>query len=112
MLVTFAISFVVGLVLLVLAMVGLDAVGAPTWVVVLPWLVPTAGVLAWTLWRPRPTDRHDDDHGWVDYATTRVLVGEHEPRSAPMRAVLGVVFGGPIGWMFLVGLALELTGVF
>lgn len=108
---TFASTFAFGLALLALAMVGLDALGAPGWLVVLPWLVPTVAVLGWSLVRPRAADRHDDDHGWVDYVSTRVLVGEERLRPTPQRVLTAVVAGGPIGWVFLLGLVAELAGV-
>lgn len=92
-------------------MIALDAVGAPGWLVALPWLVPTGAVLGWVLVRPRAADRHDDDHGWVDYVSTRVLVGEGRPRPTPLRVLIAVVAGGPIGWTFLLGLVAELTGL-
>jgi hypothetical protein len=104
----------VGLVLLALAMQLLEWLGAPGWIVVLPWLVPTAGTLGWNVLRPSPavlTD--DDDDSWIGYSLRCALAGPAErPHPAPLRAVAAVLLGAPIVWAFVVFGLLQLTGVF
>ena len=80
-------------------MVVLAWIGAPTWLVVTPWLVPTIAAIGWALGRPRPavaTD--DDDDSWVGFAIQYVIVGEDEPRPAPLRAIAALLFGAPVMW--------------
>jgi hypothetical protein len=91
----------------------LDRLGAPTLVAVLPWLVPTAGAVGWTLLHPTAavaTD--DDDDSWAGYALRYVLVGEDTPRGAPARLVAAVVFGAPVVWALTASGLLTVTGVF
>ena len=96
---TFLLMAGTGAVLLGGVMVVLAWIGAPTWLVVAPWLVPTIVAVGWALGRPRPavaTD--DDDDSWAGFAIQYVIVGEDEPRPAPARAVAALVFGAPVIW--------------
>lgn len=111
--VTFAVLVAVGLGVMLLVMLGLDRLGAPGWVVALPWIVPTAAAMIWSMGRPAPavlTD--DDDDSWIGYAIRLVMVGDGEPRARPARAVAAAVFGAPVGWAFVVFGLLELIGIF
>lgn len=92
---------------------GLRWFGAPTWVVIAPWVVPTAAVLIWSLLRPQPavaTD--DDDDGWTTYSLLFVLVGEESVRPAPVRMIAAAIFGAPVIWSLLVFGLSTLVGVF
>lgn len=81
----------------------LDALGAPTWVVALAWVVPTAAVVGWVLTRPRPAIATDsDDDSWIAYSIQWVLVGDVTPRSAAARFLAAVVFGAPVAWSLVV----------
>jgi hypothetical protein len=109
---TFAVIVVVGAVPMAVAMWVLAALGAPTWVASLPWVLPGAGALAWTLRRPAPavaTD--DDDDSWPGYAIRWAMVGEDEPRPTAVRAVAATLFGAPIVWAIGVSLLGVLVGL-
>lgn len=109
---TFAIVVGVGLALVVAITSALDSLGAGPLLVVMPWLAPTVAVVVWTLVRPsvaRVTD--DDDDTWFGYAIRWVLVGEDEPRSASVRLVAALLFGGPVGWSLLVVALLTVLGL-
>ena len=98
-LLTFVVIAGTGTVLLGGVMVLLAWIGAPTWLVVTPWLVPTVVAIGWALGRPRPavaTD--DDDDSWTAFAIQYVVVGEDEPRRAPARAFAALLFGAPVMW--------------
>ncbi|MDJ0771264.1 MAG: hypothetical protein QNJ12_20920 [Ilumatobacter sp.] len=109
---TFVVIAAAGTALMALAMWPLGAAGAPGWLVLSPWWVPTLGTLAWTLRTPAPaiaTD--DDDDSWAGYAIRFVLVGADEPRPAAIRVIAAVIVGAPVCWA-LVGLAvLSIAGV-
>ncbi len=110
---TFALIVVLGLAVATLASVGLRALDAPAWVVALPWILPILGTVVWTLRGPRPALlSDDDDESWSGYAIRSVMVGADEPRSVGSRALMGLVFGAPIVWSFIILTALELTGLF
>ncbi len=112
-LVTFALIVAAGLVIMVLVMVGIDRLGAPGWVVALPWIAPTAGMLAWALARPGPAVlSDDDDDSWTGFSIRSVMVGRDEARPRTLRVITGVLFGAPIVWSFVVLGIAELTGVF
>jgi hypothetical protein len=109
--VTFVLILVVGLSIMALVMVGLDRLGAPGWVVALPWIAPTVAVLAWSLGRPGPavlTD--DDDDTWTGFAIRSVMVGREQARPRPLRVVTAVLFGAPIIWSFIVFGIADLVG--
>lgn len=111
--VTFAVVVMIGLVLMLLPMAGLRAAGAPDWLVALPWVIPTAGAVVWSVARPTParlTD--DDDDSWVGYSIRLMLVGSEEPRTRPARVVTTLLFGAPVVWSLVVFGLLELFGVF
>lgn len=100
---TFALIVVIGGLLLGGAMWLLDRAGSPTWFTLLPWLVPTAVVLVWTVTRPQaaiPTDSDEDT--WPGYAIRFGLFGDGEPRPLAARLVIGVLFGAPVAWSILV----------
>lgn len=89
-----------------------DAVGAPGWLVLLPWWLPTLGTVAWTLRRPAAAIAgDDDDDSWAIYAIRFVLVGADEPRPAPIRVIAAVLVGAPVCWALLLFGVLTLTGV-
>lgn len=91
---------------------ALDWLGAPGWVVALPWLAPTAGAALWALGRPTPailTD--DDDDSWVGYSIRLVMIGSQEPRPRTVRAVLAVLFGAPVVAALTLFFLIELTGL-
>ena len=105
------------IVLLGLAIVGavtfvLRVLDAPDWVVALPWLLPIAGTVIWTLRSPTPAVlSDDDDESWSGYAIRWVLVGPDEPRPVAPRLIAAVLLGAPIVWSFVVLTAFELSGV-
>ena len=97
----------------ILVSVGLRALGAPTWVVALPWLLPIVGMLIWTVRSPAPAVlSDDDDESWSGYAIRSIMVGAVERRPAPVRVLAALLFGAPVVWSFVVLTALELTGIF
>lgn len=107
---TFALTLLLGTVLMTGAMWLLSIVGAPAWLVAMPWWLPTLAAIVWTIIRPSvAVVSDDDDESWGGYANRYVLVGEHEPRAAPVRVVTALLFGAPIGWALLVFAALTLT---
>lgn len=110
---TFALIVATGAVLLSGIVWVLDRLGAPDWLGISLWVLPTAAVLVWALVRPRPavaTD--DDDDGWTTYSIQYVLVGENEPRRSPLRAIAAVLFGAPVVWSLLVFGLSTLVGLF
>ncbi len=112
-LVTFALIAGTGFVIMVLVMVGLDRLGAPDWVVALPWIVPTAGMLAWALGHPGPAVLSDvDDDCWTGFSIRTVMVGRNEARPRPLRVITAVLFGAPVVWSSVVFGIAELLGVF
>lgn len=87
-------------------------IGAPEWLRVAMWLVPTIGVVGWALLRPRPAVATDDDDAWTTYSIQYVIVGEDRPRPAPLRLIAATVFGAPVLWsLFVFGLS-TLVGLF
>ena len=110
---TFALIVATGALLLGAVVGLLRWLGAPTWLGFSLWVLPTAAVLGWALLRPRPavaTD--DDDGGWTTYSIQYVLVGEDQPRPAPLRAIAAALFGAPVMWsLFVFGLT-TLVGLF
>ena len=97
--ITFAVIAGTGAVLLGGVIVVLAWIGAPAWLVVLPWAVPTVFAVAWSVLRPRPavaTD--DDDDSWAGYAIQHVIIGEDETRPTPVRMIAALVFGAPVMW--------------
>lgn len=96
--VTFATVVVVGVVPLAFTVWLLARLDAPGWLVLAPWWLPTLGLLAWTLIRPRPAVAANDEQAWVTYAVCSVLFGADETRPAPARVIIAVVFGGPTVW--------------
>lgn len=97
--VTFLVIAGTGAVLLGGVMILLAWVGAPPWLVVAPWVVPTLVAIGWAVVRPRPaiaTD--DDDDSWVGYAIQHVIIGEDEPRPAPLRLLAALLSGAPVMW--------------
>ncbi len=111
-LVTFAVVMVPGLALMVGAIWVLGQLGAPTWVAILPWLLPTAGVVTWALVRPSVAEATDDDEQtWAGFAIRYVIVGETDPRPTAARLAAATVFGGPIGWSVAVVGTLAIAGL-
>jgi hypothetical protein len=111
--ITFAVIAAAGTLLMWGMIWLLDRLGAPGWVVALPWVAPTVGALAWTLLRPTPavaTD--DDDDSWVGYALRYVMAGEDTPRAAPARVVAAIVLGAPVVWALGMFWLLTLAGLF
>lgn len=103
---------VFGLALMGGAMWVLDRLGAPSWAVFLPWLVPTVVVVAWTVSRPEaavPTDSDEDT--WPGYAIRFGLFGDTEPRSAGARVATAIVVGAPVAWSILVIGTLAVVGL-
>lgn len=90
----------------------LGRLDAPGWVLASAWALPTAGAVAWTTIRPSVSGlTDDDDDSWLGYSIRWVLVGEIEPRPAPVRVIVAILFGAPVGWaLLLIGL-LTLTGI-
>jgi hypothetical protein len=103
----------IGAALMALTMWPLSAIGAPGWVVLLPWWLPTLGVMVWTLRGPAPaiaTD--DDDDSWAIYAIRYVLVGADTPRPTPVRLIAAVLVGAPVCWALLLLGILTVAGLF
>ncbi|MDW3213416.1 MAG: hypothetical protein R8G01_05420 [Ilumatobacteraceae bacterium] len=110
---TFALVVVTGAVILGGLMWLLSWLGAPSWVVIAPWAVPTAATILWAIFTPVPaavTD--DDDDAWTTYSIQYVLVGEDHPRSGPARVITSTLFGAPILWSLLVFGLSTLVGLF
>ena len=110
---TFTIVVATGAVVLGGLLWLLTWLGAPTWLAITPWLVPTLATILWTVVRPVPaavTD--DDDDGWTTFSIQYVLVGEEEPRPAPLRIVAATLFGAPVIWSLLVFGLSTLVGLF
>jgi hypothetical protein len=102
-LITFAVVVVTGGVILGAILWLLAWLGAPTWLAIAPWLVPTAATVVWALARPAPAVvSDDDDDAWTTYSIQYVLVGEHTPRPRPARLVAATLFGAPVIWSLLV----------
>jgi hypothetical protein len=110
---TFLVIVAAGWALLLGAVWLLDRLGAPRWMALMPWWLPTIGAVVWTVSRPTPavvTD--DDDDSWSAYAIRWVLVGENTPRPTPVRVIAAIVFGAPAVWAILLSLLGALTGLF
>lgn len=109
---TFVVVVIVGAIPAVVTIGLLRRLGAPDWLASTMWLVPTAIVLVWSLWRPGPAIATDDDDAtWVGYAVRYVLVGADERRPAPVRAVAAALFGAPVGWAYAMFFLLQLSGL-
>lgn len=109
---TFSVVAGVGLAVLLGMTSVLSWLGSPTWLIITPWLVPTAGALAWGLIRPTPaiaTD--DDDDSWIGFALRYVMIGEDEPRSIPLRMAAAVLLGAPVAWALGVFGVLSILGI-
>ena len=110
--VTVAIIVLLGLAIVGAVTLGLRALDAPGWVVAMPWLLPIAGTVTWTLVSPTAAVlSDDDDDSWTGYAIRWVLVGPDEPRSVPTRLIAAVLLGAPIVWSFVVLTVVELSGI-
>ncbi len=103
---------VVGAAIMFLVILLLDRFGAPGWLTIMPWWLPTIAALAWTLRRPAPAVvSNDDDDSWAGYVIRYVLVGEGEQRETPLRAIAAAVFGAPVAWSLVVFGVLVLIGL-
>ena len=112
-LVTFAIVVATGALVLGALLWLLTWLGAPTWLAIAPWLLPTVVTVIWTVVRPVPavaTD--DDDDGWTTFSIQYVLIGEDEPRQALLRIVAATLFGAPVIWSLLVFGLSTLVGLY
>lgn len=93
----FAAVVAVGAAIMLAVIRLLEWLGAPGWLVLLPWWLPAVGVIVWTMLRPGPAIlSDDDDDSWVVYVIRYVLVGEDEPRAAPVRGIAAAAFGAPV----------------
>lgn len=111
--VTFLLIAAVGFVVMIALMMGLDAIGAPRWLVTAPWWMPTLGMLVWTVFRPSPAIvSDDDDDSWVGYSMRLVLYGADVPQALPIRLVAALLLGALVVWAFVVFTILELFGIF
>ena len=111
--VSVAVVAVLGVGVMWACMTLLRWLNAPSWVVLLPWLVPTAGALVWTLVRPAVADvTDDDDDSWLGYSIRWAMVGESEPRPAPLRILAAIVIGAPVVWAVTMSGLLTLIGLF
>lgn len=111
--ITFLLVASIGFAVMLGLVVGLRWVGAPTWILLLPWLLPTVGAVVWTVVRPVPAVVTDeDDDSWIGYSMRLVLFGADRAQAFPVRIVAAVLFGAPIVWAFFVLTLLELLGVF
>jgi hypothetical protein len=87
--------------------------GAPSWVALMPWLLPTAGAVVWTLAAGRAAEvTDDDDDSWIGYSLRWALVGELQPRPVPARVLAALVLGAPIVWAVMLSGVLTLIGLF
>lgn len=110
-LVTFAVLFVAGSIAMALVMLLLSVADAPGWLLTAPWWLPTLGVMAWTIARPRPAVATNDDEAWVTFAVLFVLVGPERPRPSPARIVAAVLLGGPTVWALMIIWILAILGL-
>lgn len=109
---TFVIIVAGGLATMAGCMWVLDRVGAHRWLVLMPWWLPTAAALVWTLRHPSVAEvTDDDDDSWFGYSIRWVLVGELERRPTPVRVLAALAFGAPAAWAILVLGVLALVGI-
>lgn len=109
---TFALVVAIGGGLLAVAAWALARLGASGSIVVLTWLVPTVIVVLWTLLHPTAARLSDDDDDtWFGYAIRWALVGELDPRPAPIRLLVALLTGAPVGWALAVVAVLTLLGI-
>jgi hypothetical protein len=110
---TFALLVVIGATLMAAAWWVLSWGVPSSATVILVWLAPTLGVLAWVVTRPSPAETHDtnDDQTWPGFAIRYVLVGEDSPRPLPQRVVAAIVFGAPTGWCLLLAGFVSILGL-
>ncbi len=110
---TFILIAAVGFALMVGVMVALRSFGSPDWLIAAPWVVPTAGMLFWTVFRPSPAIvSDDDDDSWVGYSMRLVLFGADVPQALPIRLIAALLLGALVVWAFIVFTILELLGIF
>lgn len=110
--ITFVLLISVGLVTLWGCAWVLGRFDAPGWVLAAVWAVPAAGTVAWTTIRPSVSGlTDDDDDSWLGYSIRWVLVGELEPRPAPVRVIAAILFGAPLGWVLLLIGLLTISGI-
>lgn len=110
--VTLGVVVLVGLLAMWACAWSLARLGASGSVLFLAWAVPTALVVLWTLVRPTVAEvTDDDDDSWFGYAIRWALVGEIDCRPAPVRVLVAVVLGGPVGWALVVFALLTVTGI-
>ena len=109
---TFAVFLAIGGILFLLAVVLLDYVDAPGWLVFVMWLLPTAAMLVWVLRARIPATSSDyEAQAWGDYSVRAVMIGVERPRSAAARVATAVVFGAPLATWIVVGVLLDLLGI-
>lgn len=109
---TFALIVAVGATVMWALLWSFDRLDAPGWIVTLTWAIPTAGVLLWTLIRPSPAElTDDDDDSWFGYTIRWALVGELEPRAVPLRIVVALIVGAPVGWALVLVALLTIAGI-
>jgi hypothetical protein len=109
---TFALVVAVGLAVTLGFMRLLSWADAPGWVVAMPWWLPTVGTLVWTLARPTVSGlSDDDDDSWLGYSIRWVLVGELDPRPAPVRVIAAILFGAPVVWALVIAGVLTVAGI-
>ncbi len=102
-----------GAIVMLLVIWAIDALGAPRWVVALPWLAPTIGAMIRAVARPTPAiPSDDDDDHWTSYAIRSVMIGRDEPRPLPLRLLAAIVFGAPVVWAISIVFVFELAGIF
>jgi hypothetical protein len=109
---TFAVFLSIGGCVFLLVVVLLDYADAPGWLVLLTWLVPTLGVLAWALRARGPATASDyEAQFWGDYSVRAVMIGIERPRNVAARVATAVLFGAPLGMWIVIGLLLDLLGI-
>lgn len=110
--VTLGVIVIVGVVAMWACAWSLAWLGATGSVLTLVWAVPTACVVLWTLVRPTVAElTDDDDDSWFGYTIRWALVGEIDCRPAPVRVLVAVVLGAPVGWALVVFALLTVSGI-
>lgn len=109
---TFALAIALGAAVLMLALLVVRKLDAPSWVQVMVWVVPTVATTGWSTRSRTPATKSDSDaQGWGEYVARFVMVGNETVRSIPLRVITGVLFGAPLAFYLVVLVVLAAAGI-